>query len=104
MRCPLYRQVNDHLEHQGWKQTHFNGFKTGNGDHCELRYEKTGEGEVDGKREDILYSLEIVIEGQKDTCGLKAFVDTHKATNRLESIDHISETDVIRTLETVVTS
>ncbi len=101
-KCPLYNQLDEHLSSDGWTQKHFNSINTGIMDHCDLRYEKVEKRKVEGNREEVLYALDIIIDGSSRSCDLKAHVDTFLASNKVASISHDSEIDVLKGLEVAI--
>ncbi|MCK4757972.1 MAG: hypothetical protein KAS67_05950 [Thermoplasmata archaeon] len=101
-RCPIYNLMDGYLTSNGWTQTFFNFFKTGSGDLCETRYETVVERDVEGNAEEVLYVLEIIIKGSSSSCNVKAHLDTFLPSNKLDSISHDSEIEVLKGLEAVI--
>ncbi len=103
-RCPIYNQIDHYLMSNGWTQIFFNYYKTGLGDLWEVKYEGLDDQDIDGKTEEILYIMEVIIKGSSHRCDVSVHLDTFLPSNKLNSISHDSEAKILKNLEPVITN
>ena len=100
--CPVYKNMKVILEARGWEQKAFHASKLPQGDMCYFTFDGIEKVQENGGKVGILYSLNANIEGLNkssgSTCIVNMSIDSYEPKNKLVSINHSSEEEILNIL------
>ena len=101
--CPVYVKMKKVLEARGWEQKSFYASKVPQGDVCYFKFEGIEKVQENGGNVGILFSANVNIEGLNKTSGSTCIVnltlESYNPENKITTINHSSESEIINFLE-----